>query len=65
MLALAQANLDKRDADTALDIARQIPENTGLQTQVEDFISLTEAQRSAWLGNVAGLETAISQGMAR
>lgn len=61
MLALAQANLDKRDADAALDIARQIPENTGLQTEVEDFISLTEAQRSAWLGNVAGLETAISQ----
>ncbi|OUL20565.1 chromosome segregation ATPase [Nostoc sp. RF31YmG] len=61
MLDLAQSNLDKRDADTALDIARQIPENTGLQTEVEDFISLAEAQRSAWLGNISGLETAISQ----
>jgi soluble cytochrome b562 len=61
MLDLAQASLDKRDADTALDIARQIPENTGLQTEVEDFISLGEAQRSAWLGNIAGLETAIAQ----
>ncbi|MDZ8050892.1 MAG: chromosome segregation ATPase [Aulosira sp. ZfuVER01] len=61
MLDLAQKNLDKRDADTALDIARQIPENTGLQTQVEDFISLAEAQRSAWIGNISGLQTAISQ----
>ncbi|MDZ7959503.1 MAG: chromosome segregation ATPase [Aulosira sp. DedQUE10] len=61
MLDLAQAKLDKRDADTALDIVRQIPENTGLQTEVEDFISLAEAQRSAWLGTVEGLQTAISQ----
>ena len=61
MLDLAQAKLDKRDADTALDIVRQIPENTGLQTEVEDFISLAEAQRSAWLGNIEGLQTAISQ----
>lgn len=61
MLELAQKNLDKREADTALDIARQIPENTKLQAEVEDFIALAEAQRSAWIGNVSGLETAISQ----
>ncbi|MBD2213151.1 chromosome segregation ATPase [Nostoc linckia FACHB-104] len=61
MLDLAQAKLDKRDADAALDIVRQIPENTGLQTEVEDFISLAEAQRSAWLGTIDGLQTAISQ----
>ncbi|MBW4559742.1 MAG: chromosome segregation ATPase [Mojavia pulchra JT2-VF2] len=61
MLELAQTKLDKRDADTALDIVRQIPDNTGLQTQIEDFISLAEAQRSAWIGTVSGLETAISQ----
>ncbi|BAY07208.1 chromosome segregation ATPase [Calothrix sp. NIES-2098] len=61
MLDLAQTNLDKQDADTALDIARQIPENTGLQTEVEDFISLAEAQRSAWIGNISGLQTAIAQ----
>ncbi|MEA5505896.1 chromosome segregation ATPase [Halotia wernerae UHCC 0503] len=61
MLDLAQAKLDARDADTALDIARQIPESTKLQTEVEDFIALADAQRSAWVGTVAGLETAISQ----
>ncbi|MBD2252833.1 chromosome segregation ATPase [Nostoc parmelioides] len=61
MLELAQAKMDARDADTALEIARQIPESTGLQTEVEDFIALGDARRNAWLGNIAGLETAISQ----
>jgi hypothetical protein len=61
MLELAQAKLDARDADTALDIARQIPDSTKLQTEVEDFIALADAQRNAWVGTVAGLETAISQ----
>jgi hypothetical protein len=61
MLDLAQAKMDERDADTALDIARRIPEITGLQAEVEDFIALADAQRSAWIGNVAGLESAISQ----
>ncbi|UKO98048.1 chromosome segregation ATPase [Nostoc sp. UHCC 0870] len=61
MLELAQAKMDQRDADTALDIARQIPQVTGLQIEVEDFIALGDAKRSAWIGNVAGLETAITQ----
>jgi hypothetical protein len=61
MLELAQAKIDERDADTALEIARQIPETTGLQTEVEDFIALADAQRSAWLGNVSGLQAAITQ----
>lgn len=61
MLELAQASLDKRDANTALDIARQIPDNARLQTEVSDFIALTDAQRSAWIGTVSGLETAIFQ----
>jgi len=61
MLELAQAKLDARDADTALDIARQIPDSTKLQADIEDFIALADAQRSAWLGTVASLETAIAQ----
>ncbi|MBD6615779.1 chromosome segregation ATPase [Komarekiella sp. 'clone 1'] len=61
MLELAQAKLDKRNADDALDIVRQIPENTGLQAEIDDFIALGEAQRSAWIGNVSGLEAAIAQ----
>ncbi|AUT03666.1 chromosome segregation ATPase [Nostoc sp. CENA543] len=61
MLELAQSKMEQRDADTALDIARQIPEITGLQREVEDFIALADAQRSAWIGNIAGLEAAITQ----
>ncbi|GAX36501.1 chromosome segregation ATPase [Nodularia sp. NIES-3585] len=61
MLVLAQASLDQRDANTALDIARQIPDNTQLQAEVSDFMALTDAQRSAWIGTVSGLETAIFQ----
>lgn len=59
MLELAQASLDRRDASTALDIARQIPDNAQLQVEVQDFITLTDAKRSAWIGTVSGLETAI------
>lgn len=61
MLDLAQAKLNERDADTALDIARQIPDNTRLQVEVEDFIALADAQRSAWIGTVDSLQAAISQ----
>ncbi|WP_138506356.1 chromosome segregation ATPase [Nostoc sp. PA-18-2419] len=61
MLALAQAKLDQRDADEALNIARQIPESTKLQAETDDFIAIADAKRSAWLGNVSGLEAAIAQ----
>ena len=61
MLKMAQAKMKEQDADTALEIARQIPPVAELQSQVDDFIMLGEAQRSAFLGTIAGLETAISQ----
>jgi len=61
MLELAQTKLDKQDADEALDIARQIPESAKLQAETDDFIAIADAKRSAWLGNVSGLEAAIAQ----
>ncbi|TAF05390.1 MAG: chromosome segregation ATPase [Nostocales cyanobacterium] len=61
ILGLAQAKMDKRDADTALEIARQIPPIPELQSEIDDFVVLGEAQRSAWIGTVSGLEAAISQ----
>ncbi|MBD2693707.1 chromosome segregation ATPase [Anabaena catenula] len=61
MLNLAKARMEKRDADTALEIVRQIPPIASLQTEIDDFIVLGEAQRSAWTGTVFGLEAAISQ----
>lgn len=61
MLKLAQSRMDQQDADTGLEIARKIPAIPELQTEIDDFIALGEAQRSAWIGTVAGLESAISQ----
>jgi hypothetical protein len=61
ILKLAQAKMDKRDADTALEIVRQIPPIPEFQSEIDDFVVLGEAQRSAWTGTVSGLEAAISQ----
>jgi hypothetical protein len=61
MLKLAQATMKERNADKALEIARQIPPIPELQAEVDDFMLLGEAQRSAFIGTVAGLETAIAQ----
>ena len=61
ILKLAQAKMDKRDADRALEIVRQIPSIPEFQSEIDDFVVLGEAQRSAWTGTVSGLEAAISQ----
>ncbi|HLO85672.1 MAG TPA: chromosome segregation ATPase [Nostocaceae cyanobacterium] len=61
MLDIAKARIKRRDADSALEIARQIPTIPQLQAEVDDFIVLAEAQRSAWVGTVSGLEAAIAQ----
>ena len=61
MLKLAQGRMKERDADQALEIARKIPPIPELQAEVDDFMVLGEAQRSAFIGTAAGLETAISQ----
>ena len=61
MLKLAQAKMKERNADQALEIARKIPPIPELQAEVDDFMVLGEAQRSAFIGTAAGLETAISQ----
>lgn len=61
ILKLAEGKMKERDADTALEIARKIPLIPALQAEVDDFLFLGEAKRSAFIGTVAGLETAISQ----
>jgi hypothetical protein len=61
MLDLAQLKLDRRNADEAISIAQQIPSVAGLDGDTQDFITLAEAQRSAWIGTAIGLEGAISQ----
>jgi hypothetical protein len=61
ILKLAQEQMDRRNADTALEIARKIPPIPSLQSEIDDFLVLGEAQNSSFIGTVAGLETAISQ----
>jgi hypothetical protein len=61
ILKMAKARMERQDADRALEIVRQIPSIPSLQAEIDDFIVLTEAKRSAWTGTVAGLEVAISQ----
>lgn len=60
MMDLAQAALERRDADAAIDIANQIPVSTGLRTEAQDFTTLASAQRSAWIGQIPDIETAIA-----
>lgn len=60
MLDLAEATLDRRDADAAIDIANSLPASTGLQVQAQDFVALAMAWRNAWIGTIPGLEAAIS-----
>lgn len=60
MMALAQAALDRRDADEAVRIANLIPTSTGLQLEAQDFAILASAQRSAWIGEVSDIEAAIA-----
>lgn len=60
MLDLAQAALDRKDAQAALDIANKIPPSTGLEAETQDFITMADAWRNAWAGTVPSLENAIA-----
>ena len=59
MLDLAQTNLDRKDADEAIAIANQIPPISDLEMEVQDFITIAQAKRSAFAGTIPSIETAI------
>jgi uncharacterized protein (UPF0548 family) len=61
MLDLAQETLDKRDADKAVEIANQIPAIANLETEVQDFVAIAEAHRTAFVGTVSSIEAAIAE----
>jgi hypothetical protein len=61
MLDLANAALERREFDEAASIARKIPEEAGLQAEVQDFNTLADAQSYAWGGSVQDLQNAINQ----
>ncbi len=60
ILELAQTTLERKDADEAIAIANQIPAIAQLELEVQDFVTIAEAKRSAWVGTIPSLETAIS-----
>jgi soluble cytochrome b562 len=59
MLSLAEAALDRRQYDEALNITRQIPDKANLQEEIRDFNMIAEAESQAWGGMVPNLEAAI------
>ena len=62
ILDLAQETLDQGKADEAISIANQVPDTvSSLQPEVQDFVKLAEARKSAWTSTVAGLQAAIAQ----
>ncbi|NJN49758.1 MAG: hypothetical protein HC805_08340 [Alkalinema sp. RL_2_19] len=49
LLDLAEAALERRDYNEALDIANRIPGNVNLGKEVDDFRLIAQAQSKAWL----------------
>ena len=60
MFKLAKARLDSKDWKGTLEIANQTPATAELKTDLQDLISLAQAQSHAVSGSIAELETAIS-----
>lgn len=60
MMALAQSQLEQKDVDAAIAIAREIPAGANLQAEVEDFLNLAQAQGVAKEGTAGSLEEAIA-----
>ena len=60
MLDLAEATLDRKDLNGALEILRQIPPVAKLQREVEDFERLANAMAKAWNGMPEDYDAAIA-----
>ena len=60
MLKLARAKFDKNDWQGALDIANQIPDAPTTKAELQDLISLAQAQSHTVNPSISELETAIS-----
>ena len=61
MIDLAQAMLDRRDLQGALNVLNKIPDVVNLNEQVKDLTILANAQSQVWLNTVPDLEEAIAQ----
>lgn len=61
MMNLAQATLEQKDLQGALNIVSKLPEEAKLEEEAKDFTILANAHSHVWQGTVAGLEEAIGQ----
>lgn len=61
MMNLAQATLEQKDLQGALNIVGKLPEEAKLEEEAKDFTILANAHSHVWQGTVAGLEEAIGQ----
>lgn len=61
MLDLAQATVDGKNSQLALEILSKIPPEAKLEKETADLTVLTNAQSYAWGNTVAGLQEAIAQ----
>ncbi|HEY9735846.1 MAG TPA: hypothetical protein V6D06_06170, partial [Trichocoleus sp.] len=59
MLDLAEAALERQDANAATEILKQIPAQANLSAEVADFRTLADAYQLSWQGGSKGMEGAI------
>jgi hypothetical protein len=61
LLDLAEAALDRRDADTANQFLDTIPSDLGLQSEIADMRTIVDASTLSWRGGITGLQGAITR----
>lgn len=61
ILELAEKNVEKKDWQEAIYVARQVPANSSVKEEAEDFIDIARAQSIAARATVSSLEDAISK----
>lgn len=61
MLVVAQASLNRRDLQGALNLLGNVPNLGNLKSEAQDLTILANAQYQAWQGSTADIEEAIAQ----
>jgi len=61
LLDLAEAALDRREAETANQFLDAMPSELGLQSEVADMRTIIDASTLSWRGGITGLEGAITR----
>ncbi len=61
LLAIAQDSLDEKNYKDAMSILQRLPNNLGLEQEIQDFTTLAKAQAKSWSGTITDLQDAILQ----